>query len=85
MTDFHFTHSPSFGGGWLVPLNSGAAEFGEYLFDESPYDLPPLGGKMGWIVEPGDMVAISNLSSGGYTVDTNPSGASGDNPPDAAD
>lgn len=42
------------GGGWIIPLTpDGARTLSDY-FDAEPSDIAPLGGRLGYIVEPSD-------------------------------
>lgn len=42
----------SFGGGWIVPLTLDGSRALMEFFDEEPAPLAPLGGEVGYIVEP---------------------------------
>lgn len=44
----------TFGGGWIIPLTpDGSRVLGEY-FDAEPQPIAPLGGLLGYIIEPQD-------------------------------
>lgn len=47
------------GGGWIVPATvEGEHVLTEY-FGEGPCEIPPLGGRRGWIVEPQDAADLA--------------------------
>jgi hypothetical protein len=48
------------GGGWIIPLTpDGSRALSDY-FDAEPMDLAPLGGRMGYIVEPSETADIAD-------------------------
>lgn len=66
--DFKFIAS-TFGGGWLIPLNDEVTETYTRAFDDKPAALAPIGGQVGWIVEPQDMRDLfADIRADGYTV-----------------
>ena len=59
----------SFGGGWLVPLDSTAEEAARDYFGEDATEQPALGGAVGWIVEPHEALdAIQGFMALGLEV-----------------
>jgi hypothetical protein len=42
----------TFGGGWIIPLTPAGSMALADFFDEEPAELPRLGGRAGYIVEP---------------------------------
>lgn len=71
--DVDFTRS-SFGGGWLTIAegkSGGDVPFiVESVMGEPDAPIAPLGGKMGWIVEPQDLQSVADaLASNGLHVE----------------
>lgn len=46
------TIASSFGGGWIIPLTPAGSMALADFFDEEPAELAPLGGTVGYIIEP---------------------------------
>jgi hypothetical protein len=42
------------GGGWIIPLTPDGSRVLSDYFEAEPRDLAPLGGRLGYIVEPSD-------------------------------
>jgi hypothetical protein len=58
----------SFGGGWIIPLTPAGSMALADFFDEEPAELAPLGGTVGYIVEPyqvGDLA--EHMTNAGLT------------------
>ena len=54
LNDIKFIES-SFGGGWVVAITHEGSQYMEEFYDEEPREIAPLGGEVGWIVEPQDV------------------------------
>lgn len=61
------------GGGWIIPLNDEGEDVLERFFGEPPAPIKPLGGQLGYIVEPHDSGPLAEyfLESGhAWTVES---------------
>lgn len=62
-----FVRAPM-GGGWICPLNPEGLRVCVEVFDDDPVNLPPLGDRAGYIVEPADVAdtveALRNAGCG---------------------